>query len=141
MRKRWLVLVSVVAVGLLAIENRDAVRGYADGPFAALLVWSTVLWSQGLRAAPLRRLGDASYSIYLFHLASFWLPATLLHRFSVESTTPLVVSGVILIHVFVATTIGLAIHRFIEQPLLDFLRQRLDNDPKRSAQVLAARSP
>ena len=100
MRKRWLVLVSVVAVGLLAIENRDAVRGYADGPFAALLVWSTVLWSQGLRAAPLRRLGDASYSIYLFHLASFWLPSTLLHRFGVQSTSPLVVIGVLLAHVW-----------------------------------------
>jgi exopolysaccharide production protein ExoZ len=141
MRRPWLVLVTVVAAGLLAIENRDAVRGFADGPFAALIVWSTVLWSQGLRSAPLRRLGDASYSIYLFHLASFWLPAALLHRLGVESTTPLVVAGVLLAHVLVATMIGLAIHRVIEQPLLEFLRRRLDVDPKGDHPILAARSP
>jgi exopolysaccharide production protein ExoZ len=140
MRKRWLVLVSVVAVGLLAIENRDAVRGYADGPFAALLVWSTVLWSQGLRAAPLRRLGDASYSIYLFHLASFWLPSTLLHRFGVQSASPLVVIGVLLAHVLVAAIVGLAIHRVIEQPLLDFLRRRVDVESKDGRPILATRS-
>jgi exopolysaccharide production protein ExoZ len=120
-----LALVTAAAVLLLAIENGDAVRGYADGPCAALIVWSVVEWSRDLKSEWLHKIGNASYSIYLFHLASFWIPNTLLHQAGLEMATPFSIVFVILLHVACSVAIGLLIHRAIEQPLLEFLRRRL----------------
>lgn len=117
-----LVLATVAGFALLAAENSDATRGYLDGPAAALIVGSTVLWAQGLKIDWLRKLGDASYSIYLFHLASFWIVATPLRKTGVDSATPVNVAFVIALHVATAIAAGLLIHRFVERPLLDLLR-------------------
>jgi exopolysaccharide production protein ExoZ len=119
------VALTVLAGCGLAIENSDAIRGFADGPFAALFVWSALQWCNGWRAAWLHRLGDASYSIYLFHLASFWIPDHLLRLAGISSPTPLNVAVVLAAHLLTAMGVGLAIHRWLERPLLDFLRERL----------------
>ncbi|MEO7335647.1 MAG: acyltransferase [Caldimonas sp.] len=121
-----LVFLTLSGLCLLSVENSDASRGYADGPFAALIVWSTVLWAKDLKIGWLHAIGDASYSIYLFHLASFWIPATLLHKAGIETASPLTVVCVIAIHVATAVCIGLAIHRVVERPLMSYFRDRLE---------------
>ena len=121
-----LTLLAVTLAGflLLAIDNGDSSRGYADGPFAALIVWSTVQWSRGLKLAWLHALGDASYAIYLFHLSSFWLAATLLHRAGVAVPTPINVGLAMCLHLMVAIATGLVIHHLVEKPMLAFLKRR-----------------
>lgn len=42
-------------------------RGIVKGAPAALLLWGALHWESRARIAPLQKLGDASYSIYLFH--------------------------------------------------------------------------
>jgi exopolysaccharide production protein ExoZ len=120
-----LVGVTVAGVSLLAIENGDSSRGFADGPFAALIVWSTVQWTRGLKLPWLHALGDASYAIYLFHLSSFWFAATLLHSAAVSIPTPVTVILVLSSHVMVAIATGLVIHHAVEKPMLAFLKHRL----------------
>ena len=120
-----LMLLTVIAFALLAIENSDAVRGYADGPFAALVVWLVVKWSQGIKLGWLRQLGDASYAIYLFHLSSFWIAGTLLRKAGIEAASTPNIVIVVGLHLAVATAAGLLIHRFVETPLLNWLRRRL----------------
>jgi exopolysaccharide production protein ExoZ len=117
-----LILITLVGFALLAIDNSDAARGYLDGPCAALIVGSTVLWAQGLKIGWLRAVGDASYSIYLFHLASFWIAGALLHRLGIEAPTALNVALVLASHLAIAIAAGLLIHRWVERPLLDLLR-------------------
>jgi exopolysaccharide production protein ExoZ len=113
-----LLAISIAGFALLGIENSDAVRGFADGPFAAMIVGSVVLWAQGRKAAFLRALGDASYSIYLFHLATFSLSGALLRHAGVVTTTPGHIIVAIALQVVVAAAAGLLIHRFVEAPLL-----------------------
>lgn len=121
-RKPILLFATLAGFALLAIDNDDATRGFLDGPCAALIVGSTVLWAQGLKLDWLHRLGDASYSIYLFHLPSFWIASTLMRRAGIETATPLHVVTVLAVHVAVAIIAGLAIHQVIERPLLRALR-------------------
>lgn len=124
--KPLLILITLVGFALLAIDNSDATRGYLDGPCAALIVGSTVLWAQGLKIGWLRAVGDASYSIYLFHLASFWIAGALLHRLGIEAPTALDVALVLSSHLAIAIAAGLLVHRWVERPLLEFLRRQVE---------------
>ena len=118
---------------LLSLDNPDATRGFADGPFAAVIVWVAVQWPWKGRIDWLRSLGDASYSIYLFHLASFGVAGWLLHRAGVEAPTPLGVVAAMTLHLATAIVAGLLIHRFIERPLLRLLRRRLPRSDSQAA--------
>jgi len=118
---------------LLSLDNGDAARGFADGPFAAVIVWVAVQWPWNARIDWLRSLGDASYSIYLFHLASFGVAGWLLHRAGVEAPTPLGVGAAMTLHLATAIVAGLLIHRFIERPLLRLLRRRLPRSDSQAA--------
>ena len=129
----WVVL-AAIGLALLAIENSDAVRGIADGPFAALIVGSVVMLSQGRRIAGLKALGDASYSIYLFHLASFALSGYLLHRIGIAQATPANIVIAVSFQVVIAVLVGLLVHRVVEAPLLRLLQSAIS--PKRGPPVL-----
>jgi exopolysaccharide production protein ExoZ len=120
------------AVVLLSFDNGDAVRGFADGPFAAVIVWVAVQWPWKARIHWLRSLGDASYSIYLFHLASFWVAGSLLHRAGLVAPTPLGIVVALVVHMATAIAAGLLVHRFVERPLLRFLRRRLPRSNSRA---------
>lgn len=117
-------VLSAVALGLLAVETSDRWRGVLDGLPAALLVWSCLRWGERLDSRLLQSLGDASYSIYLFHLASFAVSAWILNAFAVHQPTAWNVASAITLHLVVASIAGFLVYLAVERPLLRFLRQR-----------------
>ena len=121
-RRGVLLALGIVGFLLLGIENSDAVRGWLDGPCAALIVWCCVLGLQGVKSGWLHRLGDASYSIYLVHLASFAVPNAVLHRLGIEQPTAWNVAFAMSAHIAGAIVAGLVIHRIVERPLLRLMK-------------------
>ncbi|MEO7335200.1 MAG: acyltransferase [Caldimonas sp.] len=98
-------------------------RGFYVGPLAALLVWAVVQATRRLEMPRLLALGDASYSIYLFHIASFGISIRLCDALHLGRWgLPGVVLGVLL-QMTIATALGLLIHRTIERPLLRSMRR------------------
>jgi exopolysaccharide production protein ExoZ len=129
--------IAAAAAVLLSLDNPDPVRGFADGPFAAVIVWVAVQWPWKASIDWLRSLGDASYSIYLFHLASFWVAGSLLHRAGLETPTPLGIVAAFAVHLATATAAGLLIHRVVERPLLRFLRRQVSrSNPQATKPIL-----
>lgn len=123
--------VSGLAIACLAFENGDRWRGLLDGVPAALLVWSSLRWAEGLESRFLRTLGDASYSIYLFHLASFAIAGWLLRRAGLVEATPFSIAVALAVHVGVATLTGVAIWWTVERPLLRMLRRSMPSPSSR----------
>jgi exopolysaccharide production protein ExoZ len=119
-----LLLVGVALLGflLLAIPNSDAIRGLADGMVAVIIVWSTVLLSEDVAIPWLTRLGNASYSIYLFHMTIYSASVALFRALGLLEPTALNMTVVIVMQLVLASALGLVIHRFIETPLLCKLR-------------------
>ncbi len=131
-----------VSAGVLATSLgtwTDSRFGVASG--AALLVWGCALlprsrhWSLGL----MRKIGDASYSIYLFHtIVAFKIAFWFLDYFGnvgsrVEAgelgrDAVLVTMGFILL---LSVVIGLAIHQWIERPMVGWLLARLPSPDDR----------
>lgn len=99
----WKVDLTVPQVFDLSAPERVIVWGLP----AALMVWGAVQYD-GRLWRPLTYLGDASYSIYLVHLFPLLFLTTL--------PWPVQVVAVI--------ALGLAVHRYVEMPLLSFSRRR-----------------
>ncbi|HET7792442.1 MAG TPA: acyltransferase [Rhizobacter sp.] len=132
MRHHPMQLARPVAVGItlagfvmLAVPSPDAVRGFLDGPAALLIVWSTMLWTAGTELRWLRAVGDASYSIYLFHLAIFGVTNRVFHAIGLGGPGLAQTVAMITLYILFASVLGLAIHRWIEQPMLLGLRRLL----------------
>jgi exopolysaccharide production protein ExoZ len=120
-----LVAVFMASTALLAIETSDQFRGFTDGPFAALMVWCCAqIDTAKLSSRALLLLGDASYSIYLFHLAAFQVPDRLLRGLGFTQPDAWTVFIVIGAHVMSAIFAGVCIHLWIEKPMLEALRRR-----------------
>jgi exopolysaccharide production protein ExoZ len=124
--QRPLVMCAALVVGstVLVFDSApDALRGFTAGPAAALVVWSAALLFRGVRNGPLLRIGEAAYCIYLFHGFSFAFTSRLCKFLSL--TEPTRVNIVIVESVMVGGAIvcGLALHRWLERPLLNFTRQ------------------
>lgn len=121
-----LVATLLIAFCLLAIPNPDMVRGFADGCVSVLIVWSGVLLSRGTDWRWLRKLGDVSYSTYLFHMTIFgivrWIAGAL---GLVSHSIPSIVAGIVL-YMVLASLLGLVIHQWVERPMLAFMRGWLD---------------
>lgn len=80
-------------------------------PWFAILVG--IVSTRRTAPAPLRRLGDASYSIYLTHLFIITAAQEMIVR--MQGMSPYIAVGSIII---AAVTLGLIVHRWIETPLL-----------------------
>lgn len=63
-------VLSVIALGLWGFQVTGLPRSFTAGPFAVALMQLLILAEQSRRLAPqwLQKLGDASYSLYLFHM-------------------------------------------------------------------------
>jgi peptidoglycan/LPS O-acetylase OafA/YrhL len=92
-------------------------------PFALVLYGAAALEQQKASLAPawMRRVGDASYSIYLIHIPAFLVVGKLI-SISVADTR---VDNFLLIAAFAASAIiaGFALHHFVERPLLAATRK------------------
>jgi peptidoglycan/LPS O-acetylase OafA/YrhL len=64
-------------------------------------------------------LGEASYSIYLIHYAALSVSAKIAHRLWLQHPVPIwIPAGILLVF---AVTSGIALHIFVERPLLQYL--------------------
>jgi exopolysaccharide production protein ExoZ len=127
-RTQWpnllLAAVFVASAAMLTIETDDRFRGFTHGPFAALMVWcSAQINTSRLASKTLLLLGDASYSIYLFHLAAFWIPDRILKALGFTQPDAWSVVVVVGAHVVTAVVAGVCIHRWIEKPMIEALRR------------------
>ena len=85
---------------------------------AALIVWGTL--QIDARKGALTTLGDASYSIYLFHAPLVAAAVWLMVRFSAAPS-----DLIIAVAAGFAVLIGWRIHELFEKPLLAFLKRPL----------------
>jgi exopolysaccharide production protein ExoZ len=108
----------VIALSAIAVDNGSLPRILADGIPALIMVWAGAVmkFGEGKRVPLL--VGDASYSIYLFHLGLFsvlgqilqWLDLSwLLRAYPVSSLIFFIGSGLI---------VGIALHVTVEQWVL-----------------------
>lgn len=121
LQRSTLALLTTAGLFVLAIPSADSFRGLADGLAAVVIVWSTVLWASGTELAWLRRLGDASYSIYLFHMAIVGMAWSLFRSLGLITSTGVNIPLVTALYVVLATTLGFAVHYLIERPMLRYL--------------------
>lgn len=113
-----LACIALAGIALLAIPNPDTVRGFADGIIAAIIVWSSVLWGAGTKINLLRELGDASYSIYLFHLSIYGVASWLFRSLGLVAPTLFNIVVVIPLYLVLASVFGVVVHHLIEKPVL-----------------------
>lgn len=92
---------------------------------SAIVVWFFIHAFRGIHNGPLKLLGDASYSIYLFHLTSFALARELIDWFALSPDGYLNVVFIIALHMLMAAIMGIAVYYTIERPLLEALRHAL----------------
>ncbi len=114
--------VAVIGFGLLWIPNSDSVRGFADGIAAVLIVWSIVLLAAGTELGWLRGLGDASYSIYLFHVTIVGFASWLFRSLGLIAQTLVNEVMMVGLYLVLASIVGVVIHRLVEKPLLRLFR-------------------
>ena len=119
------VLVALGGFLLLALGHDSWPRGVMQGLPALLIVWASLHACTGWHLPVLVRLGDASYAIYLFHWASFGAIKPLAAWLGPSGGQPLQVALMMALHFLVAVLSGLAIHRWIEMPMLGWTQARL----------------
>jgi exopolysaccharide production protein ExoZ len=114
-----LMVLSVIALAMLAVPGIGIPRLLIFGVPAAVIVWAGV--HLGRLTSPSRllaMLGDASYSIYLTHLFTFVPCFRFLRRFDVSEPTAFNIVLVLAFCAAMATAVGVAVHYVIEKPLL-----------------------
>lgn len=122
---------SLAVIGFLLLNigsgtNNKVVLGAAS----ALIVWVFIQAFRDAHSRPLQVLGDASYSIYLFHLVAFDLARTIVAYFSINPSGYVNVITIIAIHVACSIVIGIAIYYFVEKPLLALMRNGFEKVSK-----------
>ena len=130
-------LVGAFAFACLAWFHNIWPRGVVEGLPAAVVVWMGIRACVGLRSKVLELLGAASYSIYLFHWASFGAVKPLAAALASTPDGPGKVALLIAAHFAVALTAGIAIHLLVEKPLLRFATRRFDGARKLPAAASA----
>jgi exopolysaccharide production protein ExoZ len=117
--------VTIVLAGcvLLAIGFYYEPRGLTAGLPASLIVWASFgACDRWLESRALTLLGNASYSIYLFHWASF---GALKPFVPVDGSY---LYPLMLLHVGFATIVGVLVHRIVERPIMGVAKSVLRLD-------------
>jgi exopolysaccharide production protein ExoZ len=117
----WL-LIGVAVAGFAFVGITYAgFNAYVLGPLAGALLLGVLALEKGgvvRRIRPLAYLGDASYSIYLWHTMAISVVA----KFTVLAGLPAPVAAILAIGA--GTAIGLACHECLEKPVTAFLKGR-----------------
>jgi exopolysaccharide production protein ExoZ len=113
-RRSVFVVLMLVGFALLMIGYSHAPRFLTQGLPSALIVWASFGACKGwLQVGLLKKLGDASYAIYLFHWASFGALKPLV-ALAPDRLYPL-----LLVHIIFAIFSGIAIHLVVETRLIN----------------------
>ena len=111
--------------GLAFVSPGDIPRAYFAGPIAALIVYAGILAFNGRNLPWLHRLADASFSIYLTHLFTFKISRSLLmHALPPDQASPAAIALGLGVQMAIAAIVGLMVHRWVEQPLTQYLTRR-----------------
>lgn len=84
-----------------------------------------------------RLLGDASYSVYLFHLHILAGLLALRVKLGFVASAPFLIGAVVL----AATALSIILHVYVERPLLRWIRERLDRRNYRAGGAVKAAIP
>ncbi len=128
-------LIGLGVIGFLLLNSGSNVNDkFVLGVAAAVIVWVFIHAFRDVQIRPLKILGDASYSIYLFHAASFVAARELIGYLDIGREGYLNVVAIITIQIFVAMVASFAIYYFIEKPMLKILRKLLNRVVSRKGQ-------
>lgn len=115
------IITAVATVSLISNANHQhGYRGFTLGIPACLIVLCVSFACIGVKNKVLDLLGDASYSIYLFHFFAFGALTPMRNYISeyMQNQPILGISILIVIYFAFAVVSGLLIHKWIEKPLL-----------------------
>jgi peptidoglycan/LPS O-acetylase OafA/YrhL len=116
----WWILAGVSGAMLLLPNTIH--RAFADGIPALVLLFSLIQIKSGVKSKILHFLGDASYSIYLFHLFGLELIEKIIRSLSPVLPVDSLSSPLLVIRLVVAVAIGGMIHVMLEKPLTQALK-------------------
>jgi peptidoglycan/LPS O-acetylase OafA/YrhL len=137
--QRWhFWLLAALGFAGLALGHGLGVRGVLEGLPAALIVWAGIQACAGRRMPVFELLGAASYSIYLFHWASFGAVKPLATMLAGSPNGPAKVALLIAAHFTVALVAGLAIHVAIEKPFTRWATRKFGGRTHKVPAVLSA---
>ena len=111
------------AIIILFKDNSGLTRAIADGLPASMIVYSAIILFKDSSFSILNKLGEASYSIYLFHLGIFSLLGHFLVAFKFDITQ---YPYLVLVLILTALGCGLIIYNYLEKPLLQFLKSKFE---------------
>lgn len=136
---RW-VFWAIAAIGLagLALGHGLGLRGVLEGLPAVLIVWACIQACAGRRMPVFELLGAASYSIYLFHWASFGAVKPIAAALAPMANGPLKVTLLMGVHFAIALLAGLVIHVLIEKPFTAWATRRFGGPRRHVPAVLSA---
>jgi exopolysaccharide production protein ExoZ len=125
---RWaFLLIAATAFALLAtMGSFESLRSVSIGLPALVIVWASLGACGGwLRSRALQLMGDASYAIYLFHWGAFGAIKPLVAWFGPPPST---LQVALLMAALIATAVlsGIAVHLWVERPILLWARGGLD---------------
>lgn len=119
-------LVVLGVVGFLLLNSGSNVNDkFVLAVAATIIVWVFIHAFRGVDIGLLKLLGDASYSIYLFHPAAFLLARWFFGYAGIGRDGYLNVIVIVMGQVLVALVIGITIYYMIEKPMLKILRNLL----------------
>jgi exopolysaccharide production protein ExoZ len=130
----------LAAIGLacLGLGHGLGLRGVLEGLPAVLIVWACIQACAGRRMPVFELLGAASYSIYLFHWASFGGAKPIAAALAPMADGPAKVALLMGAHFAVALLAGLVIHMLIEKPFTAWATRRFGGPRHRVPAVLSA---
>lgn len=117
-RYRWIWLVSLLGGFVMLAMNPPGPGFLMHGLPAVFIVLGAMFAFEGVRVPVLRILGDASYSIYLFHLLSFAVSWHVVSILRLSAADPNDMIPVFAIYVVVAACAGIVLHHLLEKPLV-----------------------
>ena len=136
---RWVFwLVAALGLAAVALGHGLGLRGVIEGLPATLIVWASIQACAGRRMPIFELLGAASYSIYLFHWASFGGVKPLAGALSSMPDGQAKVALLMGAHFAIALLAGLVIHVLIEKPFTRWATRKFGGRAHRVPAVLSA---
>lgn len=119
-------LVVLGIIGFVMLNSGSLVNDkFVLAPAAALIALVFIFAFRGVHWRPLKILGDASYSIYLFHTAVFLYLRSFIRDMELSTEGYLNIATIVLMQTVAAVVIGIVIYYVIEKPMLKGLRRLL----------------
>lgn len=120
---RGLALVAVAAgFGLMLLASLRAPSTLLLGLASGVIVWFSLPALRSWNVGWLNKIGDASYSIYLFHGFTLALSGRLLRTSGLREPTLAGIAVVLVVQTVVAVVLCWYVYRFVELPLVERLK-------------------